>query len=520
MLSLLVFFPLIFPVLFFLLPKNLKALKLAGAFIFLVLALSLFSVFDPSSSEPQLTERFFLIKNLGFSYFLALDGLSFWYILLTALLLLSATALSSNPRPLYFCLLFVLSGCITGAFLSFDSLLFYIFFEASLLPLFFLIYLFGGEKKVYASFKFLIYTFTGSVFLLAGLVALSILHHTDFGAPSFSLPDLYRLNIPFDSALSPQSLIFIAFAIAFAVKTPLAPFHSWLPLAHVEAPAGASAFLAAIVLKMGTYGWLRFVLPLFPDASLSCSPALLFMAVAGILYTGLIAFHEKDIKKVAAYSSIAHMGFVLLGVFSFNFYGLAGGFYQTIAHGASSASLFFLTGVLYERAKTRNIDSFGNLIQFMPIFGILFFIAALSTIAFPLTGGFIGEFLALLGSFLSGKLWVWPAVLGLVLSAVYILRLYQKMFFLKESPLSAQLKDLNLKEFSVLAPWALLILALGIFPQWFLKYSSKSLDSLMAAQKLETRAAAASPDSASKSFDILTAAQKTVLHIEKKTERR
>ena len=337
MLSVLVFFPLLFGLILFLFPeKLLSPTALIGALLQFLLSCSLFFLFDSSSSELQLPEKFEMIPFFGINYFLAVDGLSFWYVLLSAFLLPLVILFSFKQKsPLYFFLLFSLVTLSNGAFLSFDGILFYIFFELSLLPLFFLIFLWGGKKKVYASFKFLIYTFFASLFLLGGLILMMLMNKAETGQVSASLLDFYNLDFVFigNQFLSAQALLFFCFAFAFAVKTPLIPFHTWLPLAHVEAPTGASVYLAAILLKMGTYGWFRFVLPLFPEASHFYSPLLLFLACLSLIYASLMAFAQSDLKKLVAYSSVAHMAYVLIGLFAFNIYGLQGAFYQTLSHG-------------------------------------------------------------------------------------------------------------------------------------------------------------------------------------------
>ena len=322
-------------------------------------------------------EKFQLLPFLGLRYFLALDGLSFWYVLLSSFLLPLVVLASSNyTKPMYFYLLFTLVTLSQGTFLSFDGILFYMFFELSLLPLFFLIFIWGGEKKIYASFKFLIYTFFASLFLLGGLLIMMLINQKATGNMSASLLDFYNLDFAFipNNPFSAQTLLFFCFAFAFAVKTPIVPFHTWLPLAHVEAPTSASVYLAAVLLKMGTYGWFRFVLPLFPEASVYYAPWLLGLSVFGLIYTSLVAFAQTDIKKLVAYSSIAHMGYVLIGLFAFNIYGLHGAFYQTLTHGISSAGLFLLVGLIYNRTGTRQLDSLGGLSKSMPWLGILFFL--------------------------------------------------------------------------------------------------------------------------------------------------
>ena len=482
MLSALVFFPVIFGLILFLLPQRaLSYSALIGAVSQFLLSCSLFFLFDSRQPELQLKESFELIPFFGVNYFLALDGLSFWYVLLSSALLPLVVLFSFNQKqPLYFFLLFSLVTLSNGVFLSFDGILFYMFFELSLLPLFFLIFIWGGEKKVYASFKFLIYTFFAGLFLLGGLIIMMLMNKAETGQISASFLDFYNLDFVFieNQFLSAQALLFFCFAFAFAVKTPLVPFHTWLPLAHVEAPTGASVYLAALLLKMGTYGWFRFVLPLFPEASHFYSPLLLFLACLSLIYSSFMAFAQTDLKKLIAYSSIAHMAYVLIGVFSFNLYGLQGAFYQTLTHGLSSAGLFLMAGLIYQRAKTRDMKRYGGLARRMPFFAIAFFIISLSSMAFPLTAGFISEFLVLLGSFLSGKFWVYLAVSGVVLTALYMLKAFQKIFLLKESSLSKEQTDLNLREFLYLSPLVFLVFFMGLFPNFFFKYSKASLEHL------------------------------------------
>lgn len=483
MLSIIIFFPVLFALSFFLCTKQtLQTWAQLGSVLQFILACSLFFIFDPSSPNIQLVEKISLIPFLGLQYFVAIDGLSFWYVLLSSFLLPIVVLISSKQiKPLYFFLLFCLCTLSQGAFLSFDAILFYMFFELALLPLFFMIFLWGGEKKVYASFKFLLYTFFASLFLLAGILILMLLHKQATGELSASFLDFYNLNLVFiqGHALSSQSLLFFAFAFAFAVKTPLVPFHTWLPLAHVEAPTGASVFLAAILLKLGTYGWFRLVLPLFPEAVKYYSPLLLFLACLGLVYASFLAFAQTDMKKLVAYSSIAHMAYVILGIFSFNIYGLQGAFYQTLTHGISSAGLFLLVGIIYKKTGTRDFRKLGGLITQTPYLACCFFLITLSAIAFPLTGSFIAEFFILLGSYLSKKFWVYLAITSVVFTACYMLNLFQHIFLYPRSlSQDKKIKDLNLQEFLCLLPIIILIFAMGIFPKSFMKYSKSSLDHL------------------------------------------
>lgn len=482
MLSFFIFLPILFGASLFVLPRlYLIQRAVALSSVYFLFSLLLFYFFDFDSHHLQLVTQAPLIPFLGVQYFLAIDGISFWYVILTAFLLpLCMLSSWKQKNPAYFFLLFSLAGLACGTFLSFDAILFYLFFEMSLMPLFFLIYIWGGKQRVYASFKFLLYTFLASLFLLGGIVALMLMSQSHFGELSSSLLSFYQLDLVFieNDFLSTQFLLLCCFSLAFLVKTPVFPFHTWLPLAHVEAPTAASVFLAAIVLKMGTYGWFRFVLPLFPEAAQHYSPFFLFFAVISLIYTSLLAFAQTDIKKLIAYSSVAHMAYVMLGVFAFNIYGLTGSFYQTLSHGVTSASLFLLVGVIYERTKNRNIADYGGLAKTMPYFTILFFISVLSSIALPLTGSFVSEFLILLGSFYSGKIWAYFAVFGVVLGACYMLHLFQRIFLGPLQNLSTSLKDLSLRELGFLIPLSILILFMGVYPQFFFKYSSKSLEHL------------------------------------------
>ena len=456
-------------------------MALVGSLLQLALSLSLFFFYDPNQTDLQLVESFSLIPFFGIQYLIGIDGLSFWYIQLSALLL-PLVLLSSwkEKRLSYFFFLFTLVSLLNGAFLSFDGILFYIFFELTLLPLFFLIFLYGGEQRVSASFHFLIYTFFAGLFLLAAFIFLMLLQKEQTGQLSASLLDFYLLDTLFiEASLSTQTLLFFCFAFAFAVKTPLVPFHSWLPLAHVQAPTGASVYLAALLLKLGTYGWFRFVLPLCPEASHYYAPLLLCLASFSLIYSSLVAFAQTDLKKLVAYSSVAHMSYIFFGLFAFNIYGVQGAFYQTLAHGISSAALFLMVGLLSQRTGTRQIAQLRGLALSMPVFAICFFIITLSSIALPSTAGFVAEFLVLLGSALSHEIWIYFALTGVVLGALYMLNVFQKIFFRESNELCKKQKDLNLREFLYLSPLCLLVFVMGLAPSLFLDYSKNSLESLL-----------------------------------------
>lgn len=484
MLSSLIFIPFIGGIsLFFLSKKWIPYFSVIFAFLYFFWSLALFFLFDPNTAALQLTEKISWFPSIGVNYFVGIDGISFWLVLLTTFLfpltiLGSAWNVKENVRGMMLCLYF-LTGFVVGSFLALDGLLFYVFFEGSLLPLFFLILIWGGEQRVYACMKFFIYTAFGSFFMLAGILILMFLTQEHFGQMSASILDFYKLKIPFigNYFLNTQGLLFLVFFLAFAIKTPLFPFHTWLPLAHVQAPTAGSVFLAAVVLKMGTYGFLRFILPLFPEASKYFAPTICFLAVIGIIYGAMMALAQDDLKKLIAYSSVSHMGYVLLGFFIFNTYSVSGGFFQMISHGLSSAGLFFLVGMIYERTHTRSLKDYGGIATLVPRYSTVFFLITLSAIALPLTGGFISEFLVLFGTFMENKIWAVSASLGVVLGAVYMLYLVLRVFF---GPLKKiqSLEDLKFRELLVVIPLIVAIFISGIFPNIIWKYSKKSLQKI------------------------------------------
>ena len=455
------------------------------SFIYFAWSLSLFYFFDPSSHSIQLSEQLHWIPALGIQYFLGIDGISFWLVLLTSFLfpltILGSSYSVQKSLKVFLSLLFLLTGMVQGSFLALDGILFYIFFEGSLIPLFFLILVWGGEERLYASFKFLIYTALGSLFMLVGILTLMFLVKEQTGQFSASVLDFYQLQIPFISnyLLSPQSLLFFSFLLAFAIKTPIVPFHTWLPLAHVQAPTAGSIFLAAVVLKMGAYGFLRFILPLFPEASLYYAPVVCFLSVFSIIYGAFMALAQKDLKKLIAYSSVSHMGYITLGFFIFNSYSVSGGFYQMLTHGLSSAALFALVGMIYQRTHTRNIYDYGGLASVMPVYSTVFFLVSLSAMAVPLTGGFISEFLVLFGTFMGHRLWLAFAILGVILGAIYMLFLILKMFFGATGQRVSSVSDLYGLEKMVIFPIVIMIFVTGIFPHSIFKFSNKSLSHLV-----------------------------------------
>ena len=492
-LSLLIFLPLVFACILgsFSKKKWIPHFALGFSFIEFILSLYLFFAFDPQVSSLQLVEQYSWIPSIGISYFLGLDGLSFWLILLTTFLtfitVLSSQKSIKNNEKGFYASLFILETSVLGTFLSIDAVLFYIFFEFSLIPMYFIIGLWGGPRRIYASIKFFIFTMAGSVLMLIALVTLIFMTKSlPEGAISASLLDFYRLDLPFIAGdfFSLSSLLFFAFAIAFAVKIPLFPLHTWLPEAHVEAPTSGSILLAGVMLKMGAYGFLRFVFPLFPQATEYWSWIFLLFSAFGIIYGALVAMAQSDIKKLVAYSSISHMGYVMLGLFAFNIEGFSGGLFQMLSHGISTGALFLLVGMIYERTHSREISFYGGLATKAPSFTIFFLIVSFSSIAVPLTNGFIGEFLILLGVFNSPhKPYAFVAIFGVILGASYILWMIHKVFFGPESPeikkRSQKSLDINLREKITLIPLIVLIFWMGILPNHFLKWTGASLNHLI-----------------------------------------
>jgi NADH-quinone oxidoreductase subunit M len=408
------------------------------------------------------------------------DGISLLLIVLTTFLmpltLLAAwDSIRTRSREFVICMLFLESGMV-GVFAAIDLFLFYVFWEATLIPMYFLIGVWGGPRRIYAAVKFILYTMAGSLLMLVAILALYFLNRQATGEASFNLFQLLQLELP----LSTQRWLFLAFFLAFAIKVPLFPFHTWLPDAHVEAPTPGSVILAAVLLKMGTYGFVRFCLPLFPQASIDATSIVVLLAVVGIIYGALMALVQTDIKKLVAYSSVSHLGFVMLGIFAFNYQGLDGAVLQMVNHGLSTGALFLLVGMLYDRRHTRSIADFGGLAKVMPIFAAFFLVVALSSIGLPGLNGFVGEFLVLVGAFRVMPIFAGIATLGVILAAVYMLWMYQRVMFGEVAHAeNKQLTDLNLREIVVLAPIVLVIVWIGIYPQPFLKRLEASTSSLV-----------------------------------------
>jgi len=482
-LNIVCFFPLVGVVLIILWPRGegsdnaVKWIANIVSFLGFLISLPLITQFNNPLYIEATGMRFVIrtdwVEAIGAQYHFGIDGISLLLILLTTLLgfisiLSSWTAITERLRE-YYCYFLLLQVGMLGVFMALDFFLFYVFWEVMLVPMYFIIGVWGGPRKLYAAIKFFLYTLAGSMLLLLGILALYFYQHSVTGIWSFDVLNFQQLNIPIDL----QVWIFIAFFVGFAIKVPMFPFHTWLPDAHVEAPTAGSVILAAVLLKMGTYGFVRFSLPILPEATLKFLPYLLGLSVVGIIYGALVAMMQKDMKKLVAYSSVSHLGLCMLGVFIATPVALEGGILQMINHGVSTGALFLIVGVIYERRHTRMIADFGGLSQVMPVYATVFLIMTLSSIGMPTLNGFIGEFMVLQGVFADPtyRLWaVWGA-LGIVLGAAYMLWLYQRVMF---GPLDQEenrvLPDLNWREMVTFVPLIILAFWIGLYPNTFLDY--------------------------------------------------
>src|ERR1700704_5151255 len=436
----------------------------------------------------RFAEDYTWISAIGTRYHLGVDGISWWLVLLTTLLMpisvLSSWTAVTKRQVTYYALLLLLESAMIGVFVSLDLLLFYLFFEASLVPMFFLIGVWGGERRIYAAIKFFIYTAVGSLLMLVGIIALYFIHQSATGIGTFDyavLSETLRTHVLMISART-EFWLFLAFAFAFCIKVPLWPLHTWLPDAHTEAPTAGSVILAGVLLKMGTYGLLRFNFGLFPNASKQMAPIMITLAVIGIIYGALVAMVQPDVKRLVAYSSVSHMGFVVLGLFSFTEQGMQGALYQMLSHGVSTGALFLFVGMIYERRHTRMIGDFGGLARPMPWFSAFFVIASLSSIGLPFLNGFIGEFLIMLGSWTSSAVqhaWIVTmlAGTGVIWAAVYMLWMLQRVVFgTKTSEANAKLSDLNAREVGLILPLLALMVFMGVYPGPFLNRTRASIE--------------------------------------------
>jgi len=473
-LSVLVFLPLlgIIP-LFFLSQKNDKVLKgytLALSLAEFVLSLRLWFGFNETYAGMQFVERYNWLPQYGISYYVGIDGFSLLLIMLTTFLtpicvLATWEDVQFRVKEFMICLLFMMAGMI-GVFISLDVFLFYVFWELQLIPMYLLIGVWGNPaRRIYAAVKFFLFTMFGSLLMLVAILVLYFYYGKTTGTYTFDLLKLYGLNVPFQM----QFWMFLAFALAFAIKVPMFPFHTWLPDAHTEAPTVGSVILAAVLLKMGTYGFLRFNMPLFPEAAYYFVPLFSILAIIGIVYGALVSMMQTDLKRLIAFSSVSHLGFVMLGLFTYTMQGVQGGIIQMINHGLSTGALFLIVGCIYERRHTRMIAEFGGLSTPMPIYATIFMIVALSSIGLPGLNGFVGEFLILLGAFKVNKLYAAIAASGVIFAACYMLWMFQRVMFGQvTNEKNENLKDLSWREIAYFAPLLLFIVWIGVYPSTFL----------------------------------------------------
>ncbi len=441
---------------------------------------------DPAYIDKATGFRFVLkapwIPSIGVQYYIGIDGISMLLTLLTTLLgfiavLSSWSAITVRIKEYYAFLLLLQVGMI-GVFMSLDFFLFYVFWEVMLVPMYFLIGVWGGPRKLYAAIKFFLYTLAGSVLMLLGILALYFYQHSVSGIYSFDVLEMQKLGLPHNL----QWWVFLAFFVGFAIKVPMFPFHTWLPDAHVEAPTAGSVILAGVLLKMGTYGFVRFSLPILPEATKEFLPMMMVLCLIGIVYGALVAMVQKDWKSLVAYSSVSHLGFCMLGVFAATPVGLQGGILQMINHGISTGALFLLVGNVYERRHTRMISEYGGLSHHMPVYATIFLIMTLSSIGMPALNGFIGEFMILQGTFAQPdlRLYAGIAVSGIVLGAAYMLWLYQRVMF---GPLDKEenkaMKDLNLREIATYVPLIILAFWIGLYPRTFLQYLDQPVNQIV-----------------------------------------
>ncbi len=464
-LSVLVFFPAIAGLLGFVVDKeSARAYGITVAAIEFFLSLWLWFSFDMSNAGMQFVELIPLIPDMGISYYLGADGISLFIILMTTLMTLIGMASmgeTKNIKNMIVTLLF-LEMTMVGVFVALDAILFYLFWELSLVPMLYIIGAWGGPRRVYASIKFFLYTFTGSLIMLVGMLFVAYIYHNLTGVWSFAITDWYALVLPVDY----QLWLFAAFFIGFAIKVPMFPFHTWIPYAHGQAPTIGSVILAAVLLKMGTYGFIRFSLPMFPDASVMAITPIAVLSLIMIIYTAMIAYAQKDMKQVIAYSSVSHMGIIMLGLFAMNAEGLSGSVFQMLSHGIVSGALFMLVGMIYERRHTKLLSEFGGLAAVMPKFAIIFGVMLMASVGLPLTFGFVGEFLVLLGFYKVSPMMTILAGTSIILGAVYMLRVMKLAFF---GPLdneeNKKLKDLNARETWSLIPLVAIVIWLGVYPK-------------------------------------------------------
>ncbi len=461
-----------------------KSFTLVFSIAEFALSLPLFFLFDEQAKGMQFMEKAAWFPEWGINYLLGIDGISLLLVLLTTFLtilcvLVSWKAIQTRVKEYYITFLFLETAMI-GTLCALDLVLFYIFWELMLIPMYLLIGVWGGPKRVYAAIKFFLFTMVGSVLMLLAIFVLYFHNAAQTGVSTFNVLDLYRTTVP----IGLQYWLFAAFALSFAIKVPMFPVHTWLPDAHTEAPTAGSVILAGVLLKMGTYGFLRFAIPLFPKAAFDAIPLMSTLAIIGIIYGAIVSMMQPDLKRLIAFSSVSHLGYVMLGMFAFNMQGVQGSIYQMLSHGVSTGGLFLLVGMVYERRHTRMISDFGGLSASMPIFAIFFMIVTLSSIALPGTNGFVGEFLILLGAFRSVKLYGILGAVGVILGAVYMLWMFQRVMFgeIKKEE-NRKVTDLGGREIVTLCCVVFFIVLMGVYPKMFFKKMDTSVQGFLSFVK-------------------------------------
>ncbi|HMS09495.1 MAG TPA: NADH-quinone oxidoreductase subunit M [Pyrinomonadaceae bacterium] len=478
--------------------EHLKWVTLAITVVIFLLSLLLLGEGGTKAGGFSFVKNVPWIEAINTNYHVGVDGLSLWLVILTTFIMpiaIISTWHAVEKRPLaFYVFLLLLQSAMIGVFVSLDLLVFYLFFEASLVPMFFLIGIWGGANRIYAAVKFFIFTAVGSLLMLVAIIALYFMHQQATGVGTFDFVTLLGSIESGTLAFSASTglLLFIAFALAFSIKVPLFPFHTWLPDAHTEAPTAGSVILAAVLLKMGTYGLMRFNFPLFPDAARELAPIFIILAIIGIIYGALVAMVQPDVKRLVAYSSVAHMGFVILGMFSFTEWGMQGALYQMLNHGISTGALFLLVGFIYERRHTREISEFGGIANVMPLYATFFVITAMSSVGLPFLNGFVGEFMIMIGMWKSSILavtatvnWNYIATMaagtGVIFAAVYLLWMIQRVFFGKvTNEKNRGLTDLTPREIGLMIPLLFLMVFMGVYPRPFL---DRSRDAVVAIQE-------------------------------------
>lgn len=490
-LTALLFFPLLAGILGFIVNKDsIRAYGISVASIEFLLSLWLWLSFDNNESGFQFVENIPLVPDFGISYYVGVDGISLFIIIMATLMTLIGIIslnIKKDIKNLIITLLF-LEVAMVGVFISLDAIIFYLFWEFSLVPMLYIIGAWGGDRRLYAAVKFFLYTFAGSLIMLVGMLYVAYLYHDVSGAWSFAITDWYTLPM----SLGVEKWLFWAFFIGFAIKVPMFPFHTWLPYAHGQAPTVGSVILAAVLLKMGTYGFVRFSLPMFPDAAVMYIVPVAIIAIIMIIYTAMVAYAQEDMKQTIAYSSVSHMGVIVIGTFAMNAEGITGSIFLMLSHGIVSGALFLLVGSIYDRRHTKLMSEFGGLASVMPKYAVIYGIMLMASVGLPLTIGFVGEYLSLAGFYKISPLMTALAGTSIILGAVYMLNLYKRSFF---GPITneanAKLKDLDSKEMAALVPLVLIVIWLGVYPKPVLvpiDNSVKALTSFM-HEKAKTKEA-------------------------------